>query len=174
MPNSTLTAALQEAYAAAPDNVVLLHTLEIRHPSFAAPIRVVRDHEDLVAKLEATAPLNPNQNVTFTRFVFDFELPEVGDRPNPEIVIKIDNVDRSIVQNIELAMSNPQVIEITYRPYLSTDLTAPQMNPPLTMQVKSIEADVFSVTARCGFQDFANKKFPADEYTIKRFPGLAL
>ena len=34
MPDTTLSEALKEAYASAPSDVVLLHTLELRHPSF--------------------------------------------------------------------------------------------------------------------------------------------
>ena len=34
MPNTLLSEALREAYASAPSDVVILHTLELRHPSF--------------------------------------------------------------------------------------------------------------------------------------------
>ncbi len=34
MPDTTLSEALKEAYASAPSDVILLHTLELRHPSF--------------------------------------------------------------------------------------------------------------------------------------------
>ena len=34
MTDNTLSEALKEAYASAPSNVILLHTLELRHPSF--------------------------------------------------------------------------------------------------------------------------------------------
>jgi len=76
MPDPALSAALAEAYAAAPSDVVVLHTLELRHPAFRddngnpTAIRVVRDHADLVARLEASAPLNPVEMVTFTALAF--------------------------------------------------------------------------------------------------------
>ena len=53
MPDPTLSQAIREAYAAAPSDVVILHTLELRHPAFVnddespTAIRVVRDHRDL-------------------------------------------------------------------------------------------------------------------------------
>ena len=34
MPDPSLTQAIQEAYASAPSDVVILHTLELRHPEF--------------------------------------------------------------------------------------------------------------------------------------------
>ena len=48
MPDPTLSQAIKEAYAAAPSDVVILHTLELRHPDFEdddgnpTAIRVVR------------------------------------------------------------------------------------------------------------------------------------
>ncbi len=59
MPDPSLSQAIKEAYAAAPSGVVILHTLELRHPSFVdddgntTAIRVVRDHADLTARLES-------------------------------------------------------------------------------------------------------------------------
>ena len=64
MPNNALSEALREAYASAPSDVVILHTLELRHPSFidddgdSIAIRVVRDNQDLKARLESSAPLD--------------------------------------------------------------------------------------------------------------------
>ena len=64
MPDPTLEQAIREAYASAPADTVILHTLELRHPAFAdddgrpTAIRVVRDNVDLTARLEAGAPLD--------------------------------------------------------------------------------------------------------------------
>ena len=55
MPDPSLSAAIKEAYASAPTDTVILHTLELRHPDFVAPIRDVNDHANLTATLEATA-----------------------------------------------------------------------------------------------------------------------
>ena len=61
MPDPSISQAIKEAYAAAPSDVVILHTLELRHPAFKddegqpTAIRVVRDHVDLTARLEPTA-----------------------------------------------------------------------------------------------------------------------
>jgi hypothetical protein len=75
---ATITEALAEVYASNPQGEVVLTTLELRHSSFIdeagnpAPIRVVADYSDLVAKLERDAPLNAGQNVTFTAVAFQF------------------------------------------------------------------------------------------------------
>ena len=63
-------------------------------------------------------------------------------------------------------------VKLTYRPYLSTDLTAPQLDPPLVLNVTDVKADVFKVTARATFADLLNKKHPLQMYTRARFPSL--
>lgn len=170
--DTTLSQAIKEAYAAAPANVVIHHTLELRHPAFSTPIRVVRDFASLTATLESTAPANPSTAVLFTGYSFDIELPELSDSAAPEIVITIDNVSLEIEDNINAALQTTDKVQATYRAYLSTDLSVPSNNPPLTLTLTSISADQFRLTARAQMGDYANRKFPFEEYTATRFPGL--
>ena len=173
MPDFTLEDALEEAYASAPTEEVVLHTLEIRHPDFTQPIRVVRDHQDFTAYLEADAPENPGEEVTFIAMAFDFTLPEVTKSTSPEIEIGLDNVSGEITAYLDLAANSPDLIEVTYRPYLASDPSGPSMNPPLTLTIRSVTADIFRVKAVAGFADLANKKFPAQTYDTERFAGLS-
>lgn len=172
MPDPSLSEALQEAYASAPADEVIYHTLEFRHPNFSPPIRVVRDSADLDARLEATAPANPGEVVTFVGFAFDLIKPEVSASGVPQCTIEIDNVSREILANVELAMTGIDLIEVTYREYLASDLEGPQNDPPMTLTVTDITADVFRVRATASFTDVGNKRFPREEYTAARFPGL--
>lgn len=173
MPNTTLSEAIKEAYASAPSDVVIINTLEIRHPAFTAPIRVVSDYVPVTARLETNAPLNGDEMVEFTPFAFELTLPEITDRGVPELSLKIDNVSREIIQNIELAMGLPDKLELTYRAFLSNDLSGgPHNDPPLHLTITSIEADAHAVQARASIADFVNKKFPSKEYDERRFPGL--
>lgn len=173
MPDSTLSQAIREAYAAAPADVIIYHTLEINHPAFSHPIRVVRDTAVLTATLEAAAPHNPGQAVTFVGFRFDIVPPEVGPTAIPQCVIEIDNVDRSILAQVEAAMTTTSLITCIYRQFISSDLSAPQNNPPLTLTLFSISANVFRIKAAAGFDDLQNRRFPGVEYTSEVFPGLA-
>lgn len=174
MTDTTLSQAIKEAYASAPANVVIYHTLELRHPAFTSPIRVVRDFEDLTATLEATAPVDASTAVLFVRFSFDFTKPEVSATGVPQMSIEIDNVDRSIVANIEAALATTDLVQATYREYISADLTAPQNDPPIHMTIMSISANVFRVKAVAGFPDLMNRRFPSTAYDAEVFPGLAL
>lgn len=172
MPDFTLSDALEEAFASAPATEVVLHTLEFRHPSFTTPIRVVRDHIDFTARLESSAPVDPGAEVTFVRMAFDFVLPEIGKGGAPEIEISLDGVSGEIIGYLDVAANSPDLIEVTYRQYLASDRMGPQNNPPLTLVVRSVSADVFRVRAKAGYGDFANRKFPAEVYDTERFPGL--
>ena len=58
MPDPAMSAALAEAYASAPVDQVIHHTLELWHPAFSAPIRVVRDFSAIDARIEAGAARN--------------------------------------------------------------------------------------------------------------------
>ena len=172
MPDSTLKQAIKEAYAAAPDNVIIYHTLEFRHPSFTTPIRVVRDYTDLTATLEASAPVDAGQAVTFVRFAFNLVKPEVSATGVPQCTIEIDNVSRDIVANIEASLSSTSPISVTYREFISSDLSGPQNDPPITMSLLSVTADTFKVKAVAGFPDLVNRRFPTKEYDAETFSGL--
>ena len=172
MTDSTLSQALKEAYAAAPAGLVIYHTLELWHPAFTTPIRVVRDYVDLTATLESSAPRDASASVLFVAFNFDITKPEVSPTGVPQITITMDNVDRSIVANIEAAMGSTDMVQVIYREFLSTDMSAPQNNPPLTMTILNIVADVFKVTATAGFNNLMNKRFPTLEYSAETFVGL--
>lgn len=201
MPDPLLSQAIQEAYAAAPADVVILDTLELRHPTFTDPIRVVRNFADtdtwlqlggsevqavldamdaedremvgLVARLEAGAPLNAGQMVAFVALAFDLQRPNVDTGPVPEITVVMDNVGREITDALDAAAISQDKIEVTYRPYLSTDIDGPQMDPPITLVLTEVEADPLRVTGRARMLDIGNKAFPGLTYTAKKFPGLA-
>lgn len=172
MPDSTLSLALKEAYASVP-SVVLYHTLELYHAAFTTPIRVKQGKGDILAVLEAGAPRDAGMQVTFLGFAFNIVPPEVTPSSAPQLKIEIDNVDRTIVTNVELSMESTTPISVIYRAYLETDLDhGPENDPPLEMSVISISATPFRVTAIAELINFNNKKFPGQTYTSTRFPGL--
>ena len=179
MPDPTLSEAIKEAYASSPSDVVILHTLEFRHPLFLdennkpMAIRLVRDHQNLVATLEENAPLNAGEQVTFIAMAFDLALPAIDTAPVPEITVTLDNVSGKLVPYLDKAVDSGQRIEITYRPYLSNDTSCPHMVPPITLTLSDVEADVMRITGRARLLDVGNKRFPGENYNAKSFPGLA-
>jgi len=171
MPDSTLSLAIREAYASKPQ-VIVYHTLEIWHPAFTAPIRVVRDRADLLAILEASAPRDPATQVTFIGLQFDIVPPDASDAAAPVCKIELDNVSRDIVANIELSMGSSESISMIYRAYEENDLTGPANDPPLELTILTISATPFRVSATAGLLNFNNKKFPGLVYDSRTFKGL--
>lgn len=172
MPNPTLQDAIKEAYACAPAGIVILNTLEFRHPLFTAPLRLVSDTQDWLLTLEPDAPADPGEEVAFIGFGFSLDLPPVEDNAQPEAVVAIDNVSREILLEIEAAVTSASPVEMTYRPYLSDDTGGPQMDPPLHLVVTAITATPTALTLKASFGDYTNKRFPGASYTLESFPGL--
>lgn len=170
----TLSQAIKEAYSSTPA-VVIYHTLEIHHPSFTVPIRVVRDTVNLSAKLEATAPRDAATVVEFVGYQFDITPPEISVSGVPQCTVEIDNVSREILVQIENAVrgGSQELITLIYRSFLEGNLTVgPENNPPLTLTVSDITANVFRIQATAGFANLANRRFPDMEYTSEIYPGL--
>jgi len=137
------------------------------------PMMIVANNEDFVAMLEADAPMNAGELVTFSSLGFDIQLPEVATSTVPEVNVTIDNVSREIMPHLKAAATSNEKIEVTYRPYLASDPNTVQMDPPLTLTLKQVSATPVSITGVASMLDIGNKAFPSEVYTAKRFPGLA-
>jgi hypothetical protein len=170
--------AIAEAYASADINEVPLDTLEIRHPYFVddsgnpTALRIVRAYQNYNLTLEPNAPMNPGQTVTFVGCPFNFQLPDQSDSSTPELKISIDNVDRRMSRYIELAAPSIVPIEITYRPYLESDPSTPQMDPPFNFVLSKVTVDIFTINGTATTSDVTNWGFPNRLYTPQDFPGL--
>lgn len=166
MPNESLTDAIKEAYALAPRSLVVLDTLQISNPLLVEELFLVRDvvgHDFTLEDLSVE---------TFEPVGFRMELPTIGDNGLQELTIAIDNVDRRITDFVNSVKGNNATTEIRYRPYLSNDLTTPQMNPPLLLYLKEISITAIEIQGRATFADIVNKKFPSELFTRARFPSL--
>jgi hypothetical protein len=171
--------AISSAYASAPETEVLLDTLEFRHASFVAAglpyaARVVNDHTNLLAYLEPDAPIDPGAEVTFYATRFLLARPsETDSGSTPEIEITVDNAARVLVPYLDAAKESRDPIQVTWRPYLPSDLTAPHITPPLTLSLRAVSVNMNQVVARAGFGNMTNRRFPALEYLATKHPGLA-
>lgn len=173
------TDAIQEAYASAPADVVTLDTIELYHPAFIdelgrpTAIRVVFGYQDWSLRLEPGAILGGGTYVKFLGCQFTVTLPEfTEDGSTPSIQLGIGNVSREITRNLEQAKQSLVPIKVTYRPYLSSDPSAPQMNPPIVMEMSEVDVDVFQATGTATLEDVHNRAFPFEKFTTERFPGL--
>ena len=173
MPDPTLSDAIREAYAVAPTDQVIYHTLEIWHPVFTQPIRVVRDNVAISARIEAGAARDAGTLQGFEGYAFDVVPPDQSATSLPQCVIEIDNVSREILAQIDLAVFETDPITVIYRAYLSDNLASgPENDPPVEMTITQISATPLRIRAVAGFANLLDRRFPALDYNLEDFPGL--
>lgn len=164
--NDSLQDAIKEAFAIAPSNKVILYTLEIRQEGVQDPIFLVRSLRSIDA-YDENGVLH-----TFEPIGFDFSLPPSTDEGYQHLNIAIDNVGRRVIDFIEAAKASVEPVQIIFRPYMSDDLSSPQMDPPLVLYLKDVTITAAQVVGRATFADIVNKKFPSQLYIRERFPSL--
>jgi hypothetical protein len=173
MPDPTLSAAIKEAYASANTLEVIYHTLELWHPVFGQPIRIVRDYVNIDARIEAGAARNAGAIVAFTAYAFDVVPPDQSAAGLPQCTIEIDNVSREILAQIDAAVMRTEKITVIYRSYLSGSLTiGPENTPPLEMTISQISATPLRIRAVAGFTNLLDQRFPGLDYDLETYPGL--
>ena len=177
MPDPTLDDAIREAYASAPSDEVILDTLELRHPTFIedgqpVAIRVVRNHQDIVARIEDDAPMNAGQAMAFKGVAFELRLAPIETVAVPEMELAIDNVSTELMKHLDAAVQDPNPIACTYRPYLASDPLTPRMEQPPSFELRDVKASVMRVTGRCRVGMDLQRAFPHPVYTTSAFPGL--
>lgn len=176
---ATMTEALAVVLASNLREEIVLGTLEFRHPAFIdasgnpAPVRVVADFNDLVARLEGDAPLNAGEDVTFIGVAFDFALPAMEEGQAPQVDIVVDGASGVMIEHLENAVAQTQQVEVTYRRFLASNPAAgPQDGEPLTLYIASAQVTLTRVTLTATLTDIHNSSFPADVYRPDVFPGL--
>lgn len=173
------SAAYAEAISIAPVTRVMLATYELRHPNFIDAngvlyaVRIVNDHADLTATLEATAPVDPSTAVLFTALPIEVSGPDESDAgQTPAITFAIDGVSQLLVQQLDYALATLVPVTVTERIYASDDLSGPAVTPVLTMTLRDVQVTDTRVTAKAVFYDPSNRGFPRQEYTTPLYPGL--
>ncbi len=162
----TMTEAIQESYASSPTGQVILATLELNHPAWTAPARVVYDHQDLIAPLTAGGG-----NVTFQRCAFGYNLPRQS-KDLPSMEIWVDNVSKEIGDQMKNATGVRAPVTVTYREYLSDLIDQGPQFVLSGLSLKKVKLTLSKVTGSCGFLDFINRRCPHLRFTATEFPGL--
>jgi hypothetical protein len=166
------TAAWEEAEAAAPPNVTIYGTLEVQHPVFDQPARVVANvPNDVDLTLEAGAAFNGGETVTFTAVEVTAERPEFSEGKTPECSLTIDNVGRLLVPQLNDAVAVRADLTVIYREYRSDDTSEPCYGP-VEFKLRQVSMQDTRLTGIARVDDLANRKFPSRVYTIREFPGL--
>lgn len=164
-----MTPAEKEAYANADDTRVMLYTLELNHPGFTQPLRIVADNDPLSAEIET------GETVLFTPFFFSIKRPPINEEPDPSLQITVDNVSGFMTPYLDLASRSGDSIHVIFRPYLIEEGSIDSITrlSDIKLSIRNASATMTSVTLTAAHINPANLPFPKEIYTSDRFPGLA-
>lgn len=165
MPDTSLSEAIKEAYALAPQGEMVLHTLELSHPDLVDVIYLVLDRASHTLKIEGGA------SKLFEACPFRFGLPQKSDNGLQELSVALDNIDQRISDFLEAVKDSNTAVKMVYRPYLLSDPDTPQA-VPLELALTDISVDDIQATGKATFADLVNKSFLTELYGRDRFPGL--
>lgn len=151
-------AAMQAMFAPETEQVFLA-CLTISHPDMATPIRVVNDKQDLVRSAG-----------TFIGYPFDAPLPNSQDDQLPQVQIRIDNVDPTILNQLR-ALDRDDDITVTLEIVMASSPDTVEAGP-FDFTLKDTSFDVASITGTLAYEDILNEVFPKDTFTPTNAPGL--
>jgi len=124
MNQDKIQEAMNEAYASAPADVIVLDTLEVHHRTLEVPIRVVRcphlgpEPRMFNLKLEDNAPVNAGESVEFIGAPFELSLPEKNSENPGTFTIRIDGIDDSLDEYLRNAAVDGGAMTAIYRQYV--------------------------------------------------------
>ena len=131
MAKDLLETAIAEAYASAPAEENVLFTLELNHPAWTEPVRVVHwpcesaEVGEQSFCLEAGAPRNAGEYVPFIHCGFTFKLPNQSKRAAGEFTVVLENANKQLMPYLEEARRDRRPIEIIYREFLASEPQEP-------------------------------------------------
>jgi hypothetical protein len=156
---------------------VIYDTIELRHPAFLdengnpIALRFVNNFCNINATLEAGAPMNGGETVTFLGTRFDHVKADSPETGLPQAQIAVSNVMRELSPWMTKAVSSVAPVQLTLRQFLADDLTEPCfVMDGLTFD--TAQSNIRRVTASCGFTDLLNMPAPVECYTEENSPGL--
>lgn len=172
------TAAWEEAAATNPPSVVNYDTIELIHPAFidseTGPfsVRAVTGiANDMNFTLEAGAPLNSGESVTFKAINFGADHPSWAEGQTPSCLLTVDNVGQELMPYLETAVGTRANLTAIWRQWRSDDLTEPCYGP-VVFSVKKVTAKHTQLQGTAMLENLSNKKFPNKLFTFEDFPGL--
>ena len=176
MSSELLQQAIAEAYASAPQDKIPLDTLEINHPTFTQPLRVVRwplfsaTPETFFLRLEDDAPYNPGETVTFLGFPFALSIPDSSTEAEGQFELRI-SVHIEIDRALKNAALNKGIITAIYRQYIKGMEDEGPAEYWRGIEIQSPRREGGDIIANGVILGWMAKPF-GDLYTPAKYPGL--
>jgi Domain of unknown function (DUF1833) len=117
----SLTQAIQEAYADPEVDDDIIDTLELNHPSFETPVRIVAN-----ADSDMNLPLEGGRGIVlFQALPVSLVLQGFDDDGPTSGQLSIDNVSKKLQPYLKEAVKAGHPMQVVYRGYTTADLTQP-------------------------------------------------
>jgi hypothetical protein len=159
VPRETVTSSTRAALYAQQTGEVLLWLLTLTHHTFADPIRVVNDGQDQVSRGD-----------TFRRFPFEISIEGEGEKTVPRAVLRICNVDRSIVEACR-SVEPSGAIGVTAELIAASDPDHVEAGP-MEFSLREVGYDALVVEGELRYEDVLSEPYPKDTFSPSRFPAV--
>lgn len=175
--NDDFDAALAEAYASANINQVILYAMEIQHPAFTEPARVVQwpvlDNglKEFKLKLEDDAVYDPGKVVTFVGVPFEILLPKSSLTTMGSFQFSVSAVSMELSANLRAAAMDGTPIQMVYREYIEGEELIGPRRVQGNIILKSPKSESNKVVADGAVLGWLLRKY-GEIYTPSGYPGL--
>lgn len=142
---------------------VIIETLQINIGD--AVHYLCKGYEDITATTEN------GDTVTFIACAMDIALPARNADGTQDLKFALCNIDGVVSTAIRNAINDRNPASLTYRSFISTDLTAPAA-VPYTTAIKSGYWTATEVQITAGYMNVLDTARPRYRYTLPSFPGL--
>lgn len=152
-----LTTTTRQAFYSQETGEAFLILLTFEESSLPEPIRVVNNPTDIVSGGDI-----------YQAFPFEITLPDEGEDRAPTARLRIDNVDRSIVQAVRNAVDP---IIVTMEIIRADDPDTIEVSFP-DFELREVTYDALIVEGRLLLKSLRRRQYPADTFSPSGFPGL--
>ena len=160
---------LKAVYATAPRNDYYIETLELAHSQLPDGGRFITNQ---LGGWKGTLE-DGETEVVFEYLPFQAVPPNSAEENNLNLQVAIDNASEALMAQLELLALKPiEAIVIRYRVYLASDPETVQNDPPLKLDVLSVNADQNVIGFVAALTNLRRKPFPAVLYSTALYPGL--
>lgn len=143
----------------------IIRTLELTCPAWDAPVYICTGFEDVTAVTEDA------RTITFIGANIDIALAAKNNKGNQTLAFAVDNTTGEVTQRVDQAIEGNARVTITYRTYLSGNLTAPAEKPYvlslLSGTLQGVEAQL-----QTGFFNMIGVAWPRALYNVNEYPAL--
>jgi len=120
---------------------------------------------------DVTATTESGEVVTFIHCPMEVALPKRNADGTQDLKFALSNIEGLVSTTIRKALNSISRATVTYRQYISTDLSAPS-SVPYTMAIKSGQWTSLQVQITAGYMNWLDSAWPRYRYTLPNHPGL--